>query len=147
CVEAQEAGVVTRPVVGAPVTFLALSKAADGAPTGYSPLDRLDDVVAAYADLLRALAAAGAPWVQLDEPILVTDSVDVPFTELAAAVESAYRTLATTLRPVPNPGLGATAAADWPETPGSAVGVRPAILVAAPFGGLQARPETDGDDA
>ncbi len=79
-VEAKEAGVVTRPVVVGPVTFLALSKAADDAPAGYSPLDRLDDVVAAYADLLRALAAAGAPWVELHEPILVTDSVDVPFT-------------------------------------------------------------------
>lgn len=127
-VEAKEAGVVTRPVVVGPVTFLALSKAADDAPAGYSPLDRLDDVVAAYADLLRALAAAGAPWVQLDEPILVTDSVDVPFADLAAAVESAYRTLATEL------SVGAEDAAQ----------ARPAILVAAPFGGLQAAAEHDG---
>ncbi|TFF17433.1 5-methyltetrahydropteroyltriglutamate--homocysteine S-methyltransferase [Cellulosimicrobium funkei] len=127
-VEAKEAGVVTRPVVVGPVTFLALSKAADDAPAGYSPLDRLDDVVTAYADLLRALAAAGAPWVQLDEPILVTDSVDVPFTELAAAVGSAYRTLATKL------SVGAEDAAQ----------ARPAILVAAPFGGLQAAAEHDG---
>ncbi len=146
-VEAKEAGVVTRPVVVGPVTFLALSKAADDAPSGYSPLDRLDDVVAAYADLLRALAAAGAPWVQLDEPILVTDSVDVPSTELAAAVEQAYRTLATDLRPVPNPGSDATPTADWPETPGSAEDARPAILVAAPFGGLQAGAESDGGAA
>lgn len=127
-VEAKEAGVVTRPVVVGPVTFLALSKAADDAPAGYSPLDRLGDVVAAYADLLRALAAAGAPWVQLDEPILVTDSVDVPFADLAAAVESAYRTLATEL------SVGAEDAAQ----------ARPAILVAAPFGGLQAAAEHDG---
>ncbi|MFJ1512477.1 5-methyltetrahydropteroyltriglutamate--homocysteine S-methyltransferase [Cellulosimicrobium funkei] len=126
--EAKEAGVVTRPVVVGPVTFLALSKAADDAPAGFAPLDRLDDVVAAYADLLRALAAAGAPWVQLDEPILVTDSVDVPFAELAAAVVSAYRTLATEL------SVGAMDAAQ----------ARPAILVAAPFGGLQAAAEHDG---
>ncbi|MGW6267031.1 MULTISPECIES: 5-methyltetrahydropteroyltriglutamate--homocysteine S-methyltransferase [Cellulosimicrobium] len=127
-VEAKEAGVVTRPVVVGPVTFLALSKAADDAPAGFAPLDRLDDVVAAYADLLRALAAAGAPWVQLDEPILVTDSVDVPFAELAAAVGSAYRALATEL------SVGARDAAQ----------ARPAILVAAPFGGLQAAAERDG---
>ncbi|SDF15923.1 methionine synthase (B12-independent) [Cellulosimicrobium cellulans] len=126
--EAKEAGVVTRPVVVGPVTFLALSKAADDAPAGFAPLDRLDDVVAAYADLLRALAAAGAPWVQLDEPILVTDSVDVPFAELAAAVGSAYRTLATEL------SVDAVDAAQ----------ARPAILVAAPFGGLQAAAEHDG---
>ncbi|WP_435737579.1 5-methyltetrahydropteroyltriglutamate--homocysteine S-methyltransferase [Cellulosimicrobium sp. PMB13] len=143
-VEAKGAGVVTRPVVVGPVTFLALSKAADDAPAGYSPLDRLDDVVAAYADLLRALAAAGAPWVQLDEPILVTDNVDVPFAELASAVESAYRSLATDLPvvpsagTVPNPGLHGDRAADGVATPGSAGDARPAILVAAPFGGLQA---------
>jgi 5-methyltetrahydropteroyltriglutamate--homocysteine methyltransferase len=129
--EAKEAGVVTRPVVVGPVTFLALSKAADDAPAGFAPLDRLDDVVAAYADLLRALAAAGAPWVQLDEPILVTDSVDVPFAELAAAVGSAYRTLATEL------SVDAVDAAQ----------ARPAILVAAPFGGLQAAAERDGGEA
>ncbi|WP_353706870.1 5-methyltetrahydropteroyltriglutamate--homocysteine S-methyltransferase [Cellulosimicrobium sp. ES-005] len=149
-VEAKEAGIVTRPVVVGPVTFLALSKAADDAASsvaGFRPLDRLDDVVAAYADLLRALAAAGAPWVQLDEPILVTDSVDVPFTELAAAVESAYRTLATDLRPAPNPGSLPTESSGSGEIPGSAQGARPAILVAAPFGGLQAGAEDDGGDA
>ncbi|MHA7134414.1 5-methyltetrahydropteroyltriglutamate--homocysteine S-methyltransferase [Oerskovia turbata] len=120
-VEAKEAGVVTRPVVVGPVTFLALSKAADDAP-GFSPLDRLDEVVAVYADLLRALAAAGAPWVQLDEPALVSDSIDVPAADLHAAVASAYATLAT----------------------GLAVGSeRPAILVGAPFGDLVA-PGQDG---
>lgn len=129
-VEAKEAGVVTRPVVVGPVTFLALAKAAKDAPAGYSPLDRLDDVVAAYADLLRALAAAGAPWVQLDEPVLVTDSVDVPPADLAAAVERAYRALATDL------AVGADDAAH----------ARPAILVATPYGGLQGA-ATDGADA
>ncbi|ANC32067.1 5-methyltetrahydropteroyltriglutamate--homocysteine S-methyltransferase [Isoptericola dokdonensis] len=122
--EARAAGVVTRPVVVGPVTFLALSKAADGAPEGFRPLDRLDDVVAAYADLLRALAAAGAPWVQLDEPALVTDSVDVAFPELSDAVARAYGALATDL----------TAGTD-----------RPAILVTAPFGDLRGAPLAGGD--
>ncbi|WP_418275504.1 5-methyltetrahydropteroyltriglutamate--homocysteine S-methyltransferase [Isoptericola jiangsuensis] len=132
-VEAREAGVVTRPVVVGPVTFLALSKAADGAPEGFRPLDRLDDVVAAYADLLRALATAGAPWVQLDEPALVTDSVDASFDELSAAVRSAYDVLGSQLR------VGAAAASD----------ARPALLVAAPFGdlrgaGIDGGPARDG---
>ncbi|HWK92249.1 MAG TPA: 5-methyltetrahydropteroyltriglutamate--homocysteine S-methyltransferase, partial [Luteimicrobium sp.] len=118
--EAKEAGVTTRPVLVGPVTFLALSKAADEAGDGFHPLDRLDDVVAAYADLLRALAAVGVPWVQLDEPALVTDSLDVPAERLHDAVRSAYRTLATGL---------ATATDDTD-------GERPAILVTAPFGGL-----------
>ena len=120
-VEAKDAGVVTRPVVVGPVTFLALSKAADGSAPGFSPLSRLADVLPVYVELLRALAAAGAPWVQLDEPALVSDSIDVPAAEVHAAVTEAYRVLATEL----------------------AVGTeRPAILVGAPFGGLQG--EHDG---
>ncbi|MFE6233982.1 5-methyltetrahydropteroyltriglutamate--homocysteine S-methyltransferase [Cellulosimicrobium sp. NPDC057862] len=141
-VEAKEAGVVTRPVVVGPVTFLALSKAADDAPAGYSPLDRLDDVVAAYADLLRALAAAGAPWVQLDEPILVTDPANAE--ELTEAVERAYRALATDLRSVPNPGSSPDSVPNPAATPGSAQGQRPAILVAAPYGRLETSPGPDG---
>ncbi|MFC8597683.1 5-methyltetrahydropteroyltriglutamate--homocysteine S-methyltransferase [Isoptericola sp. NPDC057191] len=123
--EAKEAGVTTRPVLVGPVTFLALSKAADEAGDGFHPLDRLADVVAAYAELLRALAAVGAPWVQLDEPALVTDSLDVPAERLHAAVASAYRALATDL----TKGTDDTASEDT-------VGVRPAILVTAPFGSL-----------
>ncbi|MBE7702318.1 5-methyltetrahydropteroyltriglutamate--homocysteine S-methyltransferase [Oerskovia sp. Sa1BUA8] len=123
-VEARDAGVVTRPVVVGPVTFLALSKASDDAPAGYSPLSRLADVLPVYVELLRALAAAGAPWVQLDEPALVSDSVDVPAAEVHAAVTEAYRVLASEL----------------------AVGTeRPAILVGAPFGGLVG-PGEDGLD-
>ncbi|GAB3101186.1 5-methyltetrahydropteroyltriglutamate--homocysteine S-methyltransferase [Isoptericola nanjingensis] len=123
--EAKEAGVTTRPVLVGPVTFLALSKAADEAGEGFHPLDRLDDVVAAYADLLRALAAVGVPWVQLDEPALVTDSLDVPAERLHAAIASAYRTLATDL---------ATATDDTASE--DSAGARPAILLTAPFGGL-----------
>lgn len=120
--EAKEAGVTTRPVLVGPVTFLALSKAADDAGEGFHPLDRLDDVVAAYAELLRALAAVGVPWVQLDEPALVTDSLDVPAERLDAAVVSAYRTLATEL----------STGTDDEE------GERPAIMLAAPYGDLRA---------
>ncbi|MFI2487414.1 5-methyltetrahydropteroyltriglutamate--homocysteine S-methyltransferase [Promicromonospora kroppenstedtii] len=115
--------VVTRPVLVGPVTFLLLSKAADDAPEGFRPLDRLDDVVTAYAELLRTLAAAGAPWVQLDEPALVTDLLDVPFDEVADAVRRAYARLATDLSPA---GTGPDDAAE-----------RPAILVTAPYGDLR----------
>jgi 5-methyltetrahydropteroyltriglutamate--homocysteine methyltransferase len=115
--------VVTRPVLVGPVTFLLLSKAADNAPDGFRPLDRLDDVVAAYAELLRALAAAGTPWVQLDEPALVTDLLDVPFDEVADAVRRAYARLAT--------DLSAASGA------GGAGAERPAILVTAPYGDLR----------
>ncbi|MEG3613996.1 5-methyltetrahydropteroyltriglutamate--homocysteine S-methyltransferase [Isoptericola haloaureus] len=128
--EAKEAGVTTRPTLVGPVTFLALSKAADDAGDGFHPLDRLDDVVAAYAELLRALAAVGVPWVQLDEPVLVADTVDADPARIDAAITSAYRALATDLAPA-----SADDALDViPE--------RPRLLVAAPFGGLA----TEGAD-
>ena len=84
--EAAADGVHGRPVVIGPITFLALSKAVDGAD---APLARLDEVVALYADLLGRLAQASAQWVQIDEPILVTDAVE----NLPALAESVYSTL------------------------------------------------------
>ena len=105
-------GYVTRPVLVGPVTYLALAKASTDAPKGFDPLSRIDEVVAAYADVLRALAAAGAPWVQLDEPALVSDNLGHPRAELAKTAGRAYRTLA-----------GAQAGVE-----------RPAILVTTPYG-------------
>ncbi|SLC16032.1 5-methyltetrahydropteroyltriglutamate--homocysteine methyltransferase [Mycobacteroides abscessus subsp. bolletii] len=68
--EAQALGIPARPVVVGPVTFLALSKSVDGAG---APIERLDEVVALYEQLLVQLAEAGVGWVQIDEPVLVTD--------------------------------------------------------------------------
>ncbi|WP_420113616.1 5-methyltetrahydropteroyltriglutamate--homocysteine S-methyltransferase, partial [Pseudactinotalea sp.] len=109
--EALADGVLTRPVLVGPVTFLLLSKAADGAPEGFDPLSRLDDVVAVYAELLAAFAQAGATWVQLDEPALVSDTWDTPREEVKAAVRRAYSAL----------------------TAPSVDGGRPALFVAAPY--------------
>lgn len=71
--EALGLGVSTRPVLLGPVTFLLLAKRASGAPGGFSPLDLLDPLLEVYAKLLSDLAAAGAGWVQLDEPAFVAD--------------------------------------------------------------------------
>ena len=86
--EARPAGVRPRPALVGPVTFLSLAKAADGAPVDFDPLTLLERVLPVYEHLLPRLA--GAEWVQLDEPILVTD---VPPATLAAAAR-AYRPLA-----------------------------------------------------
>ncbi|WP_308491348.1 5-methyltetrahydropteroyltriglutamate--homocysteine S-methyltransferase [Microbacterium terrisoli] len=91
--EARADGVTSRPVLVGPVTLLALSKASDAAPEGFSPLSRLDDVLPVYVRLLSALRAAGADWVQLDEPALVSESLPVGAAELAAAAERAYTVL------------------------------------------------------
>ncbi|BBX91626.1 5-methyltetrahydropteroyltriglutamate--homocysteine S-methyltransferase [Mycolicibacterium boenickei] len=71
--EARAQGIPARPVIIGPITFLALSKAVDGA---VQPLSRLDELVDVYAELLGALADQGVGWVQIDEPVLVTDIVD-----------------------------------------------------------------------
>ncbi len=71
--EALQAGVTTRPVILGPVSFLLLAKAAPHPTGGFEPLALLDRILPSYAELLRDLRAAGADWVQLDEPALVTD--------------------------------------------------------------------------
>ncbi len=111
--EAREDGFTTRPVLVGPVTFLALAKASDEAGADYRPLDRLEDVLPVYVELLASLRAAGADWVQLDEPALVSQSLPYADAELAAAAERAYAVLG--------------AAAD-----------RPQILVAAGYAQLSA---------
>ncbi|MBM6622778.1 5-methyltetrahydropteroyltriglutamate--homocysteine S-methyltransferase [Micrococcaceae bacterium RIT802] len=88
----RRSGNTLRPVLVGPVTYLLLAKAEDGAPAGFDPLERLDDVVAAYRGILAALADAGADWVQLDEPGLVTDR-GAAHAGAGGTVERAYRAL------------------------------------------------------
>ena len=68
--EASQLGIVTRPVLLGPVSFLLLGKMRDGAGVATDLLDRLLPV---YEEVLSQLAAAGAVWVQIDEPCLVLD--------------------------------------------------------------------------
>jgi 5-methyltetrahydropteroyltriglutamate--homocysteine methyltransferase len=103
-------GVETRPYIVGPVTFLLLSKASDDAPAGFSPLSRLEDVLPVYTALLEKLAAAGASWVQLDEPALVVDQ-DTSAADIQAAVARSYEVL-------------------------SAAAKRPQLFVSTPYGAL-----------
>jgi len=84
--EAKGRGIETRPVLVGPVTFLLLSKAVE---PGFAPLDLLDPLLAAYEQLLGELHAAGARWVQLDEPALAADRTD----DELAALTRAYQRL------------------------------------------------------
>jgi 5-methyltetrahydropteroyltriglutamate--homocysteine methyltransferase len=108
--EARAAGFTTRPVVVGPVTFLLLAKASSDAPADFEPLSRLDDLVPVYRELLARLASAGAAWVQIDEPALVSESIPVARPRVLEAARSAYAALG----------------ADRPL----------GILVAAPYGSL-----------
>ncbi|WP_025735997.1 5-methyltetrahydropteroyltriglutamate--homocysteine S-methyltransferase [Mycobacterium genavense] len=83
--EALGQGIPARPAVIGPITFLLLSKGVNGAG---APIERLQELVPIYSELLGLLADNGAQWVQIDEPALVTDtSPDAP--ALAEAVYNA----------------------------------------------------------
>ncbi|MGA5076733.1 5-methyltetrahydropteroyltriglutamate--homocysteine S-methyltransferase [Streptomyces griseoincarnatus] len=94
--EALALGLSARPVLVGPVTYLLLAKPAPGVAADFEPLTLLDRLLPVYARILADLRAAGAEWVQLDEPALVQDRTPA---ELNAAVR-AYRDLgALTDRP------------------------------------------------
>jgi 5-methyltetrahydropteroyltriglutamate--homocysteine methyltransferase len=89
--EALALGLKARPVLVGPVTYLLLAKPAPAAGEGFDPLTLLDRLLPVYASVLADLRAAGARWVQLDEPALVQDR---DAAQLAAA-DRAYRFLGT----------------------------------------------------
>ncbi|GLQ08789.1 5-methyltetrahydropteroyltriglutamate--homocysteine methyltransferase [Devosia yakushimensis] len=84
--EAKALGIDTRPVLVGPVTWLSLGKAKQD---GFDPLTLLDAVLPVYAELLAALKAEGAGWVQIDEPILALDLTEAQ----RAALRQAYHAL------------------------------------------------------
>ncbi|XP_057445841.1 5-methyltetrahydropteroyltriglutamate--homocysteine methyltransferase 1 isoform X1 [Lotus japonicus] len=66
-------GVDTIPVLIGPVSYLVLSKPAKGADKSFSLLSLLPKVIAVYKEVVADLKAAGATWIQFDEPTLVLD--------------------------------------------------------------------------
>lgn len=87
--EALALGLAARPVLVGPVTYLLLAKPAPDVDPGFEPLTLLDRLLPVYAEVLADLRAAGAAWVQLDEPALVQDRTPA---DLNAAAR-AYRDL------------------------------------------------------
>lgn len=85
-IEAKTLGIDTRPVILGPVTFLKLAK---GSEEGFAPLDLLARLLPVYAKVLAELRAAGADWVQIDEPCFGLDLSQ----EEQAALQHTYRAL------------------------------------------------------
>jgi 5-methyltetrahydropteroyltriglutamate--homocysteine methyltransferase len=82
-----ELGIDGKPVLVGPFTFVKLAK-------GYKQerfAELVEQLVPLYAQVLRELEQAGARWVQIDEPSLVTD---LTAAELAV-LESAYKQLSS----------------------------------------------------
>ncbi|KAF5182767.1 5-methyltetrahydropteroyltriglutamate--homocysteine methyltransferase [Thalictrum thalictroides] len=71
--EAKELGIETVPVLVGPVSYLLLSKPAKGVEKSFSLLSLLGKIIPVYKEVLTELKAAGATWVQFDEPTLVYD--------------------------------------------------------------------------
>src|SRR5437867_5916758 len=71
--EAKALGITTKPVLIGPVTFLTLGKARTAR---FDRLELLDRLLPVYAEVLSRLVAAGATWVQLDEPCLALDRTE-----------------------------------------------------------------------
>lgn len=95
--EAKAQGIVTRPVLLGPVTYLKLGKSRT---EGFDARDLLPALLPVYAEVLRGLAAAGAGWVQMDEPCLVLNLDDrdrAMFGEAYAALTEAAPGLRFTL--------------------------------------------------
>ncbi|MEI5996556.1 5-methyltetrahydropteroyltriglutamate--homocysteine S-methyltransferase [Paraburkholderia bengalensis] len=78
--QARTLGVKLKPVIMGPVTYLWLGKAKDDS----DKLALLPRLLPVYAALLDYFTAQGIEWVQIDEPVLVT--------ELDAAWRQAFRT-------------------------------------------------------
>ena len=85
--EARALAITTRPVLIGPLTFLLLGKSKSD---GLEPLSLLPQLLEVYAELLSLLKKAGVDWVQIDEPVLVTDLPE----GAADAFKQAYETLA-----------------------------------------------------
>jgi len=67
--EAKAQQVKAKPVIIGPVTYLAIGKSKDDSDR----LALLPQLLQVYTELLETLVAQGVEWVQIDEPILVTE--------------------------------------------------------------------------
>ncbi|MFC1416141.1 5-methyltetrahydropteroyltriglutamate--homocysteine S-methyltransferase [Streptacidiphilus cavernicola] len=83
--EALALGHSARPVLVGPVTYLLLAKPAPGVAADFQPITLLDRLLPVYAEVLADLRAAGADWVQLDEPALVQDRTPADLNTVARA--------------------------------------------------------------
>jgi len=86
--DAKTCGIQTRPVIVGPITFLLLGKSKDASLR--NTLDLLDALLPAYSELLSQLKAAGADWIQIDEPMLALIETE----EHKKAYQHAYNALA-----------------------------------------------------
>ena len=68
--EAKNFGIITRPVILGPLSFIYLGKSVF---KNFNKLNLLNKLLPVYKKILKSLKDAGAEWIQVDEPILSLD--------------------------------------------------------------------------
>ena len=95
--EAKALGIQTKPVVVGPLTFFKLAQYLGNKQF----VDFKADIIKAYQEIIQKFTTLGADWIQIDEPILVTDlnKEDIAlFTELYQAILSVKGTTKVVLQ-------------------------------------------------
>jgi len=87
--EALDLGIKTKPVLIGPITYLFLGKVKDDNNPDFNRFELFDKLIPVYAEVLKQLAALGAEWIQIDEPVL---ALDLPF-EVKSLFLLTYNTL------------------------------------------------------
>ncbi len=68
--DAKQAGIITKPVLIGPVSYLLLGKEKEA---GFNRIDLIKNLLPVYMDILNKIKHLGAEWVQFDEPFLSLD--------------------------------------------------------------------------
>ncbi|MDP2336740.1 MAG: 5-methyltetrahydropteroyltriglutamate--homocysteine S-methyltransferase [Bacteroidota bacterium] len=69
-IEAKQLGIITKPVLLGPVSFLLLGKEKE---PGFDRIDLLENLLGSYFEMLSLLLDNGVKWIQFDEPFLALD--------------------------------------------------------------------------
>ena len=71
--EAKRQGILTKPVIIGPVSFLLLGKEKE---EGFHRIELIKNLLPVYEEILSQLKEEGAEWIQFDEPFLALDLDD-----------------------------------------------------------------------
>ena len=82
--EAKALGITTRPVIVGPATYTFLGKPRYD---GFKHEDFVKSLLPVYNEILEKLAALGAEWVQIDEPVFALDLCEIGQGTIKAAYE------------------------------------------------------------
>jgi 5-methyltetrahydropteroyltriglutamate--homocysteine methyltransferase len=69
-IEAKANGIITKPVIIGPVTYLLLGKEKEA---GFDRIDLINKLLPVYLEIIAELVGHGAQWIQFDEPFLALD--------------------------------------------------------------------------